>query len=85
LRDQQTDLETLKSSSVDNSVEKPKENLGVASETSTVDELIKQVADQIVIAEREVKQCVDRAKAKDIVDIVVSEPIEVRVIEKDKP
>ena len=85
LRDQQTDLETLKSSSVDNSVEKPKENLEVASETSTVDELIKQVADQIVIAEREVKQCVDRAKAKDIVDIVVSEPIEVRVIEKDKP
>ncbi|MGB1925475.1 MAG: serine protease [Rubripirellula sp.] len=56
-----------------------------SSDQETVDRLVKEIKDQIVAAEREVKRCVDRAKAKDIVDIVVSEPIELQVIAKVKP
>ena len=43
------------------------------------------IQNQIGTAERDVKRCTDRAKSKDIVDIVVSQPIQVRVIAKDKP
>ena len=54
-------------------------------EIASIEASLKAVENQIGNAEREVKRCTDRAKSKDIVDIVVSQPIQVRVIAKDKP
>lgn len=65
-------------------VEEP-EKSGLEIEAQSIEDSIKSLQKKITEAERTVKQCTDRAKAKDIVDIVVSEPIHVRVVAKDKP
>ena len=61
------------------------EKSGLEIEAQSIEDSIKSLQKKITEAERTVKQCTDRAKAKDIVDIVVSEPIHVRVVAKDKP
>ena len=57
----------------------------VLERVSSLESAVKQIKSEIAGGEREVKRCTDRAKPKDIVDIVVSEPIHVRVVAKDKP
>ena len=61
------------------------EKSGLEIEAQSIEDSIKSLQKKITEAERTVKLCTDRAKAKDIVDIVVSEPIRVRVVAKDKP
>ena len=55
------------------------------SEAERAEMIVERVNREIIAAEVELKRCVDRAKAKDIVDIVVSEPIHLLVNAKDKP
>ena len=62
-----------------------KEKIKATETLATIEASLKMIQNQIGTAEREVKRCTDRAKSTDIVDIVVSQPIQVRVIAKDKP
>ena len=62
-----------------------KEKIKATATLATIEASLKMIQNQIGTAEREVKRCTDRAKSTDIVDIVVSQPIQVRVIAKDKP